>query len=542
MRMRAFGTLLTAAAIAAAGTAVPAQAATGTVIGAGLPGAIPGRYIVTLKAPRAGMSAQEVGSTSYSATMTAEQARKLAANPDVRFVEQDRVMHIESTQKNPAWGLDRIDQRTAKLSKTYTPMDDGSSVRAYVIDTGIRITHSEFAGRATYGYDFVDGDATAADCNGHGTHVAGTIGGAHYGVAKKVRMVAVRVLDCDGEGTLSGVIEGVNWVTAHAVKPAVANMSLGGSYSASLEAAVQKSINSGVTYVVAAGNESVNAGNESPAGLPAAITVGATDARDRRAYFSNYGSVLDLFAPGVGIRSSVANSDTATAIYSGTSMASPHVAGAAALVLDAAPGYTPAQVRNYLVAHATTGKVTDPKGSPNRLLFVPAPAKAPMIKTSAITVTAGAAYQGTMALSTSRRGTWSLITGALPRGLKLAANGVISGTPVAPGTAAVKVRFVDYVPNTVTKVVTVTVRKTVPVIRTTTPPAATAGADYSTQLAADRVGTWALTGGALPAGLTLASNGAITGVPAAAGTATFTVTFTDGWAMKKAATLTLTVA
>jgi subtilisin family serine protease len=540
--MRALGTLLTAAAIAAAGTAVPAQAAVGKIVGAGLPGAIPGRYIVTMKASRAGMSAQAVGSSSsYTATMTAAQARHLAADPDVQFVEQDRMLHIEATQKNPDWGLDRIDQRTAKPSKTYTPMDDGSSVTAYIIDTGIRITHSEFRGRATYGYDFVDNDTVAADCNGHGTHVAGTIGGTHYGVAKKVRMVAVRVLDCQGEGSLSDVIEGINWVTAHAVKPAVANMSLGGSYSASLEAAVQKSINSGVTYVVAAGNENSNASTESPAGLPAAITVGATDNKDRRASFSNYGSVLDIFAPGVDIRSSVASSDTATASYSGTSMAAPHVAGVAALVLDAAPGYSPQQVRDYLVAKATTGTVTDLKGSPNRLLFVPAPLKAPVIKTSGISVTAGQAFTGTLALTASRRGTWSLVAGSLPRGLKLASNGVISGTPTGPGTAAVKVRFIDYVPNTVVKALTVTVRKTTPVITSGTLPAATTGAGYTAQLTANHTGTWALTSGALPAGLTLAANGVLSGVPTTAGTSAFTVTLTDGFGSKATKLLTLDV-
>jgi subtilisin family serine protease len=270
-----------------------------------------------------------------------------------------------------------------------------------------------------------------------------------------VRLVAVRVLDCQGAGTLSGVIAGVDWVTGHAAKPAVANMSLGGGRSASLEAAVRRSINAGITYVVAAGNENANASGESPAALPAAITVAATDSRDRRASFSNYGSVVDLFAPGVAIRSSVANSDTAAATYSGTSMAAPHVAGAAALVLDAAPGWTPAQVRNFLVAKATTGKVTGTKGSPNRLLFVPAPPAAPVITSTAITVTAGEAYSG--ALAASRRGTWSLAAGTLPDGLTLSPGGVISGTPTEPGTAAVSVRFVDYVPYVITKTLAVTV-------------------------------------------------------------------------------------
>ena len=543
MRMRVLGTLLTAAAVAAAGTAVPAHAAEGRVLGAGIPGAIPGQYIVTVKAP--GISAQSVGGRSYVKNrsyvkkMTATEARRLAAEPGVQYVEQDRVLHIEATQKNPDWGLDRIDQRAVKPSKTYTPMDDGSSVTAYVIDTGIRITHSEFAGRARYGYDFVDDDATAQDCNGHGTHVAGTIGGTHYGVAKKVRLVAVRVLNCDGEGTLSGVIAGVDWVTSHAVKPAVANMSLGGSRSTTLEAAVQRSINSGVTYAVAAGNENTNASQGSPAGLSAAITVAASDNKDRRAYFSNYGSVVDLFAPGVNIRSSVANSDTATALYSGTSMAAPHVAGAAALVLDAAPGYTPAQVRDFLVAKSTTGKISDAKGSPNRLLFVPAPPAKPVIKTTGLTMTAGKTYSAT--LSAGRRGTWSIIAGRLPAGLKLASNGVVSGRPTAPGTATVQVRFVDYVPYTVTKTLTVTVRKSTPVISTTPLPAGTAGVSYGAKLAADRGGKWTLTAGALPAGLTLATDGTISGTPVEAGSSTFTVTLTDGWGSTASASVTLTV-
>ncbi|WP_030439039.1 S8 family serine peptidase [Actinoplanes subtropicus] len=544
MRMRLLGTLLTAAAVTTAGMAAPAQAASswaaeGRVFGVDAAGAIPGQYIVTLKSPAGELSAQSIGGATYVKKMTATEARRLAARPNVAYVEQDRLMHVEATQRNPVWGLDRIDQRAVKPSKSYTPMDDGSSVHAYVIDTGIRITHSEFGGRASYGWDFVDDDATASDCNGHGTHVAGTIGGAHYGVAKKVKLVAVRVLDCDGSGTLSSVIAGVDWVTANAQKPAVANMSLGGGRSASLEAAVQRSIDSGVTYAVAAGNDDTNAGQESPAALPAAITVAASDSTDHRAYFSNYGSVVDLFAPGVNVRSSFAGSDTATAVASGTSMATPHVTGAAALVLDAAPGYTPAQVRNFLVAHATTGKIKDAEGSPNRLLFVPAPPAQPVIKSAGLTVTVGQPFSATLAAS--RRGTWSVVAGKLPDGLKLSAGGVVSGTPVAPGTATVKVRFVDYVPYTVTKVLNVTVRKSVPVLSTGTLPAGTTGVDYSAQLTADRLGAWELTAGALPDGLTLAADGTITGVPTTPGASTFTVGFTDGWGSRASAQVTLQI-
>jgi subtilisin family serine protease len=540
MRMRVLGTLLTAAAVTTAGTAVPAQAAEGRVLGANAVGAVPGRYIVTLKGSAAGIGAQSVGSTTYLTRMTAAEARRLAARPNVEYVEQDRLMHIEATQKNPTWGLDRIDQRAAKPSKSYTPMDDGSAVHAYVIDTGIRITHTEFGKRASYGYDFVDHDSIASDCNGHGTHVAGTIGGAHYGVAKKVRLVAVRVLNCDGTGLLSDVIAGVTWVTANARKPAVANMSLGGDgRSASLEAAVQRSINSGVTYAVAAGNDDMNAARESPAALPAAITVAASDSSDRRAYFSNYGKVVDLFAPGVNIRSAFASSDTAVAIESGTSMATPHVAGAAALVLDAAPGYTPAQVRDFLVARATTGKIKDAAGSPNRLLFVPAPPKAPVIKSTGITVTAGTDFS--TRLTASRRGTWSLAAGALPTGLTLSPGGVIAGRPVAPGTATVMVRFFDYVPYTVTKVLTVTVRTSAPVLSTGTLPAGTAGVDYSAGLTADRIGAWERTAGELPDGLTLAADGTIAGRPTTPGESTFTVRFTDGWDSTASAQVTLRI-
>jgi len=535
MRIRALGTLLTAAAVAVAGSAVPARAAEGPVVGAGAPGAIPGRYIVTMKAGG--------DEPAYVATMTATRARRLAADPQVRTVEQDRVLRVAATQRNPAWGLDRVDQRGRTGSRTYTPMADGNSVHAYVIDTGVRITHREFGGRASYGYDFVGRDRIAADCNGHGTHVAGTIGGARYGVAKKVRIVAVRVLDCDGAGTLSDVIEGIKWVTANAVRPAVANMSLTAAYSPSLEAAVQESINSGITYVVAAGNEDVNATRMSPAGLPGAITVGATDRRDRRASFSNYGSTLDLFAPGVGITSAWASGNTATAVSSGTSMASPHVAGAAALVLDASPAMTPRQVRDFLVAKATTGKVTDRAGSPDRLLYLPRPAAPPVIVTGGVTVRAGQPYAGRLALAAGRRGWWGLAAGRLPAGLKLSSAGVITGTPTAPGTPTIKVRFVDYVPNVVSRVLPITVRVAAPVIATEALPAGSAGTAYEARLSItdQRAGTWSLAEGALPAGLALSAAGLITGTPAAGGeTATFTVRFTDAWGLTASRALTLT--
>lgn len=555
MRMRALGALLTATAAVtvAAATATPAlaQPAERRVLGLGLPGAIPGHYIVTLKDGTLGAAATHLGGakvlkragTTVSASMTATQARRLAASSAIQSVEQDRVVRIAATQKNPDWGLDRIDQRTVTPSRTYRPMDDGDSVHAYVIDTGVRISHSDFGGRASNGVDYVDNDYVAQDCNGHGTHVAGTIGGSTYGVAKKVKIVAVRVLDCSGEGDMYDVIAGVNWVTTHAIRPAVANMSMGGDRSPSLEAAIQKSINSGVTYVVAAGNENVNAATESPSALASAITVGATDSRDRRASFSNYGGVLDLFAPGVNIRSTWAGSNTATAVLSGTSMAAPHVAGAAALVLDAYPADTPAQVRAYLVAKATTGKVTDLKGSPNRLLYVPAPAAAPVITSSRFSAAVGTAFIGKLALASSRRGSWSVASGHLPAGLKLAASGALSGTPATAGTSTAVVRFVDYVPNTVTRTITFTVTGSAPVISTIMLPSATAGTPYAQKLAVSdgRAGSWAVSAGTLPIGMSLDDSGLISGTPVEAGDSTFTVQFMDAAGRLATATYTLTV-
>ncbi|WUJ16944.1 S8 family peptidase [Streptomyces sp. NBC_00390] len=310
----------------------------------------------------------------FSTSMSAAKARALAADPRVAYVEQNATVRISETQTNATWGIDRIDQRNLPLSKTYTYNTPASNVNAYIIDTGIRTSHSEFGGRASVGTDTVGGGHNGQDCQGHGTHVAGTVGGRTYGVAKGVNLIAVRVLDCNGSGTNAGVIAGVDWVTANAKKPAVANMSLGGSANTALDNAVKKSIASGVSYAIAAGNGNilgwpVNACNYSPARVPEAITVGATDNTDRRASFSNYGTCLDLFAPGVSITSAWKDNDTATNTISGTSMATPHTAGVAALYLAAHPAATPAQVRDALVNNATSGKVVDPRtGSPNKLL------------------------------------------------------------------------------------------------------------------------------------------------------------------------------
>jgi subtilisin family serine protease len=291
----------------------------------------------------------------------------------VASVEQNQTVHLtDTTQSSAPWGLDRIDQAALPLSGTYTyPDTAGSGVTAYVIDTGVRITHSQISGRASYGYDAVDGDSTAQDGNGHGTHVATTTAGSTYGVAKKAKIVAVRVLDNSGSGTTAGVIAGIDWVTANHSGPSVANMSLGGGASTSLDNAVASSIASGVTYPVAAGNNSASASSYSPARVGAAITVGATTSTDAKASYSNYGSVLDLFAPGSSITAGWNTSDTATNTISGTSMATPHVAGAAAVYLAGHTSATPAQVATALVNGATTGKVTSPgTGSPNRLLKI----------------------------------------------------------------------------------------------------------------------------------------------------------------------------
>lgn len=304
------------------------------------------------------------------------QAQALAAFPGVESVEQDGAVELTQTQTGATYGIDRIDQRSLPLNGTYTYTATGAGVKAYVIDTGIRFSHQEFGGRATSGFDAIDG-GTADDCNGHGTHVAGSLGGLTYGVAKAVSIVGVRVLDCNGSGSNAGVIAGIDWVTGNHLpgQPAVANMSLGGGASATLDTAVRNSINDGITYAIAAGNGNqlgmaANACNSSPARVGEALTVSATDSTDKKASFANIGSCVDLFAPGVAILSGWFTSDTATNTISGTSMASPHVAGAAALYLQGDPSAPPATVMGAVNAKATTGKVVTPgTGSPNRLLY-----------------------------------------------------------------------------------------------------------------------------------------------------------------------------
>ncbi len=451
--------------VAASGVAAaePSERSHPEVRGSASSSVVPDRYIVVLKDQRASYSSLRATASAltranggtvgqvfgnalggYSVTMNQRQAEKLAVNPAVAYVEPVRRITASATQTNPpSWGLDRIDQASAKLNKSYKYPNTGSKVTAYILDTGINLKHQDFGGRASFGFDAFNpppsptptptpttppttspsptptvsptptseptpdptseptptptpdptseptvtpgptepGDPGSlqananGDCNGHGTHVAGTVGGNKYGVAKEVKLVDVRVLDCKGQSTTEKVIAGVDWVTANAKKPAVANMSLGGPASKALDDAVKRSINSGVTYAVAAGNgddynDAIDACKESPARAPDAITVGATDRVDMRAWFSNYGKCLDVFAPGVGIVSARHDNNTGSVLKNGTSMAAPHVAGAAALLLHTNPTWKPKQVRDRIVTTGIAGAVYDTKGSIDRLLTV----------------------------------------------------------------------------------------------------------------------------------------------------------------------------
>ncbi|GGQ56433.1 S8 family peptidase [Couchioplanes azureus] len=379
---------LTTLGLSAPATAAPAEQPVLVAAGAEV---VPNSYVVVLeedRSPVAGQAsilANRHGGTvrqtyshalrGFAATMSAQQARRMAADPAVAYVQADVVHRASDTQTNPpSYGLDRIDQRNRPLNQAYTYSTGAANVHAYIVDTGIRTTHRDFGGRATSGFDAVDG-GTADDCHGHGTHVAGTVGGTSYGVAKSVRLVAVRVLNCQGSGTTAQVVAGIDWVTANAQKPAVANMSLGGGADTALDNAVSRSIASGVTYSIAAGNGlfgliALDACTQSPARVPTALTVSAVDTNDRKANWANRGTCVDLFAPGIGITSAWATNDTAANTISGTSMAAPHVAGAAALYLATHATATSAEVHSAIVGAATTGVVTSPgSGSPNRLLY-----------------------------------------------------------------------------------------------------------------------------------------------------------------------------
>jgi subtilisin family serine protease len=314
----------------------------------------------------------------FAARLPAQALNGIRNNPNVDYVEADGVVTIDGDQANPSsWGLDRIDESDLPLDSNYHYDFDGTGVDVYIIDTGIRTSHTEFNGRASPGFDAFDGVPDGDDCNGHGTHVGGTVGGSSFGVAKNVNLFAVRVLGCSGSGSYAGVVAGIDWVTQQhqnanqgaTPQPSVANMSLSGGASSSLDAAVAQSVAAGVTYAVSAANNNAPACNYSPAREPTAITVGSTTSSDARSSFSNYGTCVDIFAPGSSILSAGNSSDVATSTKSGTSMSAPHVAGAAALLLDEAPNRTPADVDNLLDSRATPGAISNVgSGSPNLLL------------------------------------------------------------------------------------------------------------------------------------------------------------------------------
>ncbi|GAA2667743.1 MULTISPECIES: S8 family peptidase [Actinosynnema] len=393
MRKNTFAAGVAAVTVGLALTAPPAQAApTGTVLAEGSALAVPGSYVVQLKDTE--LSAQDVTASAhalaaryggraeriygaalrgFSARLGPAAARRLAADPAVALVEQDQRFTATTTQSPvPSWGLDRIDQRYLPLDNSYTYTSTGLGVDVYVIDSGVRIAHPEFGGRAVDGYDAVENDNVAQDGNGSGTYVAGIIAGSTYGVAKQARIIAVRVLDNAGSGTTAGLVAGINWTVNHYVstgraRPAAVNLGVGGGASTALDNAVASAVSRGLTVGVPAGDSNANAASYSPARVASAITVGATTRTDARTSSSNYGAVLDIFAPGASI-TSVGSPVT----RSGTPTATPHVVGCVARHLQANPTATPAQVQAALISYATPGIVAAPgTGSPNRLLHCP---------------------------------------------------------------------------------------------------------------------------------------------------------------------------
>ncbi|MCP2327116.1 subtilisin family serine protease [Hamadaea flava] len=468
--------LATTVTPAATASASPSAEPTGVIRAADSPYAVPGRYIVALKdtalaaaTPAAiavsarDLSARFGGQTrhvysaglhGFSANLAEAQARKLAADPAVAYVEQVQRIGVLDTQNNPPnWGDDRIDQRNLPLNQTFTyPANPGQGVTVYILDTGLNASHTDFTGRVKQGVDMVDNDSTPQDCHGHGTHVAGTAVGTTYGIAKKASLVSVRVLNCQGSGTNDDLIAGIDWVRANAQKPAVANYSIGCQSrcsSAAMDSAVNNLISSGVQFVEAAGNSGDDACYYSPQGVSAAITVGNSTNADARNSTSNYGSCLDLFAPGTSIVSASYSSNTGSATMTGTSMASPHVTGSAALYLGANPSATPAQVRNALVTNGTTGKITSPgSGSPNVLLYTGFigggdPGSPSVTSPGNQSTAVGQAVDLQLSASGGTSPyTWS--ASGLPAGLSIGSStGRITGTPTTAGTSTVTVTVTD---------------------------------------------------------------------------------------------------
>jgi len=466
-RLGAFGAAL---AVLLAGGAVAAPA----VVAAGKPG----RYIVRLTAggqrARVGAVARGAGVAvrrqftsalpGFTADLTPAKAAELRRDPAVAAVEPVRRVRVSDTQSGAPWGLDRVDQRALPLTGTYTWTGGGAGVTAYVVDTGVMPTHSDFGGRASAPVSTVDDSFGVTDCNGHGTHVAGTLAGTTYGVAKNATVVGVRVLDCQGSGTDETVIAGLDWVIGHHTSgPAVVNLSLGGDPSPALDQAIDATIADGIVVVAAAGNDSGDACLLSPARVPSAVTVGATTEDDALASFSNRGPCVDLLAPGDEVLSAATWSPTASTTKSGTSMATPHVAGAAALILGREPQLTPAAVAARLTSLATPDRITGVPGDTANLLLTTL--TTPLALATAATrrlpdALAGRGYRATLR-ATGGVGpyTWSVAGGTLPAGLTLSAAGVLSGTPAAAAAATtVTVRVRDAASGTATSAVTVAVR------------------------------------------------------------------------------------
>ncbi|WP_164234476.1 S8 family peptidase [Microbacterium hydrocarbonoxydans] len=468
--------LLTCTAIVLTPSFAGADTDTGDpeIIGASSANAIPGEYIVVLKPPAeigiaedvvAALTDQVGGDVistfdsalnGYSAVLSEEEAQQIAADERVEYVEQAQTFHALDEQVSPPnWGDDRIDQRSLPLDQKYSyPASAGEGVNVYIVDTGIRSTHSEFAGRIRPGYDAVTAGGTAQDCNGHGTHVAGTAVGSTYGVAKKATVYPVRVLNCEGSGSSADIIEAIEWLTENAVKPATANYSIGCSSACSSPAtdqAVKNLIASGVSWVQAAGNSNDDACRYSPQLVPEAITVGNSTRTDAKASSSSWGSCLDVWAPGTSILSSWYTGDTATYTATGTSMASPHTTGASALYLGEHPQATPAQVQAALVENSTTGRLTGlDAASPNRLLYTgflstqePEPSAVDLAAISAQTGKVGQAVNLTVS-ATGGTAPYAFSATGLPAGLAInASTGAITGTPTAAGTSNVTVTVRD---------------------------------------------------------------------------------------------------